>query len=147
MRICMIYFAFGSNMHHEQMKKRCGESRFISMGVLEHYRFVYDGVSDRWGGAVGNIVPSEGELVLGGLFDVSDSDIESLDSYEGYPVRYQKDYFPVLAMDGTTVKAFAYFRESKKIGLPSEPYRESVMQGAKDCGLPEDYIEKYLNRK
>lgn len=143
----MIYFAFGSNMNMRQMRERCRQSRFISSGVLEKFRFVYDGNSARWKGAVGNIVPSSGETVYGGLFEVTEEDLDSLDHYEGYPTRYQKIELPVLSGNGEIVKALAYFREGEKEGTPSTAYRNTVMEGARDCGIPEDYIEKYLDKR
>ena len=142
----MIYFAFGSNMNLEQMSERCKNSRFISSGALEKFRFVYDGYSTRWHGAVGNIVPSNGHRVLGGLFEVTEEDLGALDCYEGYPTRYQKIELPVTSKDGTEMKAIAYFREGEKEGLPSEDYMNAVMQGAVDCGLPEEYIEEFLRK-
>lgn len=140
----MIYFAFGSNMNLRQMGERCRESRFISSGVLKGFRFVYDGTSERWGGAVGNIIPSDAESVQGALFEVTDSDLAALDRYEGYPERYQKIEVQVEAT-GVLI-AFAYYREGEIEGMPSESYQATVVEGARNCGLSEDYISKYLVR-
>ncbi len=143
----MIYFAFGSNMNHNQMRHRCKDSKYISSGVLERFRFVYDGNSTRWKGAVGNIVPSKGDSVFGALFEVTEEDLDALDEYEGYPTRYQKIEVPVVSKDRGELRAFAYFREGEKEGAPSDEYLSTVLQGARDCGLPDQYVQKYLIKK
>lgn len=142
----MIYFAFGSNMNLRQMKERCGNSRFISSGFLDGFRFVYDGKSERWGGAVGNIIPSSDSRVYGALFEVTGSDLESLDRYEGYPVRYQKIDLQIKSGD-EELNAFAYYREGEIEGAPSESYQATVVEGARDCGLPEQYIREFLVKR
>ena len=143
----MIYFAFGSNMNHRQMKQRCKDSSYISSGVLERFKFVYDGYSTRWKGAVGNIVPSKSDSVFGALFEVTEEDLDALDGYEGYPTRYQKIEVPVVSKERGEMRAFAYFREGEKEGLPSDDYLSTVLQGARDCGLPDQYVQKYLIKK
>ncbi len=143
----MKYFAFGSNMNLDQMKKRCPGSTFLTSATLEDFRFVYDGKSDRWGGAVGNIVPSEGESVKGALFEINDGDLLSLDQYEGFPNRYKRRELPVKSTDNMKIMAILYFRDNESVGSPSEAYKETVISGARECGIPEDYIQKYLDAK
>ena len=45
---------------------------------------------------------------------------------------------------GNTYTAIAYFRIGKEIGEPSREYRQIVIQGATNCGLPRIYIDRYL---
>ena len=68
----MFYFAYGSNMSHEQMKERCPDSRFVGRAFLPEYSFVYDGYFERRGGAVGNVAPSKNSVVWGGIFEISE---------------------------------------------------------------------------
>ena len=37
----MLYFAFGSNLYHKQMKKRCKDSVYIKCHVLKNYRLYF----------------------------------------------------------------------------------------------------------
>ncbi len=138
-----LYFAYGSNMNHCQMKKRCPESSFISKGKLEGYEFVYDGFSVKWKGAVANIIKKEGS-VEGGIFKITESDRDLLDCYEGFPRSYQRSELPVKDAGGNICKAYVYMRYSEKRGTPSYPYRKTVIQGARDCGLSECYIKGFL---
>ncbi len=141
----MLYFAFGSNMNLPQMKKRCPGSRLLSAATLENFQFVYDGKSERWGGAVGNVISAPGKRVIGGLFEIKDGDLMSLDQYEGFPIRYKRKELPVKKQDGEVVFAIVYFREGEKPGLPSDSYRVAVVEGARDCGVPEEYIKEFLD--
>ena len=34
----MLYFAFGSNLHHKQMKRRCKDSKYIGCYTLKGYK-------------------------------------------------------------------------------------------------------------
>ena len=37
----MLYFAYGSNLNHFQMKRRCKDSRFLKKIVLKDYRLTF----------------------------------------------------------------------------------------------------------
>jgi len=39
----MLYFAYGSNLHHQQMKRRCKDSRFIKKIILKSYMLTFRG--------------------------------------------------------------------------------------------------------
>lgn len=140
----MLYFAYGSNMNHEQIKQRCPSSKFIKRASKKGYKFVYDGYSMKWKAAVANIVESTGSVVWGGLFEINDDNLAALDCYENYPKSYDKKTIIVRDDEGKNHGAIAYFRVGQKVGVPHEKYREIVIQGASDCGLPEDYIKNNL---
>lgn len=141
-----LYFAYGSNMDQDQMKKRCPDSKFLEVVYLEDYEFVYDDYSITRNGAVANIVPKEGSIVWGVLYSISKSDEQNLDRYEGYPTVYQKKEVIVKNEQGNSYKAFAYLREPQKIDKPSEDYKNQIVNSAKKLNLPTEYINKYLIR-
>ena len=37
----MLYFAYGSNLHHFQMKKRCKDSLFLKKFSLKNFRLTF----------------------------------------------------------------------------------------------------------
>ena len=39
----MLYFAYGSNLHRKQMKRRCKNSRFISCHILKNHQLFFRG--------------------------------------------------------------------------------------------------------
>ena len=87
----MLYFAYGSNLNHEQMQRRCRDSEYIKNFVLEGYKLSFCAVSRSYG--VANIIKKSGSKVPGGIWKISESDEKELDIYEGYPTLYTKDYF------------------------------------------------------
>ncbi len=138
------YFAYGSNMSHKQMEKRCPGSQFVKAVCLRNYKFVYDGCSMTWKGAVANIIKSPGDIVWGGLYEISEEHLKSLDGCEGYPNSYQRRELNVDDDTGTSYSAITYYRNGKTPGSPSEEYEQTVINGANDCRLDPDYIEKAL---
>jgi gamma-glutamylcyclotransferase len=140
----MLYFAYASNMNHAQMKERCPGGRFLKPVVLEGYRFVYDGYSVARQGATANIVKSGLDSVRGALFEITEKDKLSLDSHEGYPKDYDRKVVEVRDAQGAACAAMAYFRPGRALGKPHPDYERVVLDGARDCKLPEEYVDKYL---
>jgi len=140
----MLYFAYASNMNREHMKKLCPESTFVQRARLLGYRFVYDGAEPDDGGAVGNIVASKKDVVLGALFEITKKDLSQLDWYENYPQSYGRTEVAVFGDDDKEHTAIVYFRVGETPADPLEEYRELVLQGARDCRLPEKYISDNL---
>ena len=138
------YFAYGSNMCSEQMKERCPESKFISTGYLEGYKFVYDGYSDKRRGAVANVIQDGKSTVEGVIFEVTASDLKRLDKSEGCPAKYKRDSFNVKDAQGNIFSAYVYHRTGEKLGAPSEEYRGIILKSAEEHKLSRRYIEENL---
>jgi gamma-glutamylcyclotransferase (GGCT)/AIG2-like uncharacterized protein YtfP len=134
----MYYFAYGSNLHKEQMKGRCPDSVPVAKVSLKDYQLVFNRVAD--------IVEEKSALVPGALYTVSQADIENLDHYEGYPSLYDK--VQVVAEDdqGKTYKAFAYVMTVKGRGEPGSRYYGIIEEGYKDWQLPLSLLQKALNQ-
>ena len=84
----MLYFAYGSNLHHFQMKRRCKDSIFIKKINLKNFRLTF-----RSKYRAADIEPKKKSIVQGGLFEISKSDEKKLDVYEDFPNLYKKYYF------------------------------------------------------
>ncbi len=140
----MRYFAYASNMNQAQMKRWCPSSRFLKAARVEGFRFVYDGFSLAWGGPVGNIVPSAAESVWGALYEITERDRLTLDAFEGYPRSYEHREVEVLDRQGAIDRAMTYFRTGRSLGKPHPDYERIVIDGARECGLPDEYIDAAL---
>lgn len=140
----MKYFAYASNMNQAQMQRWCPASRFVKAVRLEGYRFVYDGFSVTWDGAVGNIVKSGTEKVWGALYEITERDRLTLDAFEGYPRSYEHTEVEVKDRDGNAYRAMTYVRTGRALGKPHPDYERIVIDGAKESGAPEEYIDKAL---
>ena len=84
----MLYFAYGSNLHHFQMKRRCKDSVFLKKINLKDFRLTF-----RSKYRAADIEIKKNSIVPGALFEISKSDEKKLDVYEDYPKLYIKKYF------------------------------------------------------
>ena len=130
----MLYFAFGSNLHHKQMKKRCKKSVYIGCYSLEGYQLVFRNYY--FGGGVADIQKKKNSSVLGAIYKITKSDEKKLDQYEDYPKTYIKKYFKLF---GKKVM-FYYMPKKTKIVPPSKRYLDIIVQGYKDCGYKNTHI-------
>ncbi|KAH7158083.1 hypothetical protein B0J13DRAFT_618124 [Dactylonectria estremocensis] len=85
------YFAYGSNLHLRQMKRRCPGSKFIGCARLSHYRWQ---INER---GYANVVEAEGHWVDGLVYEIDEADESRLDINEGVSKNaYTKRYMTVL---------------------------------------------------
>ena len=131
----MLYFAYGSNLNHFQMKRRCKDSIFIKKINLKNFKLTF-----RSKYRAADIEPKKGSIVPGGLFEISKSDEKKLDLYEDFPNLYKKIYFKY-----NNEKVMTYTMVKKSIFMyPSERYLNIIKQGYKDCNLDNQYLKKAL---
>ena len=131
----MFYFAYGSNLHHFQMKKRCKDSIYIKKINLKNFRLTF-----RSKYRAADIEEKKNSIVPGALFEISKSDEKKLDLYEDYPVLYKKYYFYYYGN-----KIMTYTMVNKTLfRFPTERYINIIKQGYKDCKLNKNYLRKVL---
>ena len=129
----MLYFAYGSNLHHFQMKRRCKDSIFLKKINLKDFRLTF-----RSKYRAADIEFKRNSIVPGGLFEISKSDEKKLDVYEDYPNLYKKFYFTYYGK-----KVMTYTMVSKSsFKFPTEHYLNIIKQGYKDCGLSKKFLNK-----
>jgi len=131
----MLYFAYGSNLHHFQMKRRCKDSVFVKKTKLKNFKLTF-----RSKYRAADIERKKNSIVPGGLFEISKSDEKRLDVYEDYPILYKKYYFMYYkkkVMTYTMVKKSSF-------KFPTEKYLNIVKKGYKDCHLDSKYLKKAL---
>lgn len=131
-----IYAAYGSNLNHAQMAKRCPNAEFIGIGKIKNHRLVFRRVAD--------IEYDRGSSVPVGLWRITEACLKSLDAYEGYPSLYERDTFTVHKRNGSTMDAIAYYMNSVDYGSPSITYFGAINQGYQDCGIAPEALDKAL---
>ena len=131
----MLYFAYGSNLNHFQMKRRCKDSIFIKKYELKGFKLNF-----RSKYRAADIEKKKNSIVPGGLFQISKSDEKKLDVYEDYPILYSKLYFKYYNQ-----KVMTYIMNKKsEFRYPTERYLNIIKQGYNDCGLDKKYLNKAL---
>ena len=131
----MLYFAYGSNLNHFQMKRRCKDSIFIKKYKLEGFKLTF-----RSNYRAADIEKKKNSIVPGGLFEISKSDEKKLDIYEDYPILYKKFYF---LHYGKKVMTYTMVKKTS-FKFPTERYLNVVKRGYKDCNLDQKYLKKAL---
>ena len=134
------YFAYGSNMWNEQMRKRCPQSRKIGVAVLPGYRWI---ITTR---GYASMVESPEEQVEGVLFEISESDEQALDRFEGVASgNYQKHDLTV-RQGNHDVIAMVYIDPITAEGEPKEEYIHRINAGLADADLSDRYITRQVRR-
>ena len=134
----MLYFAYGSNLHHFQMKRRCKDSFFLKKIFLKNFRLTF-----RSKYRAADIEPKKNSKVTGVLFEISMSDEKKLDVYEDFPNLYKKYYFLYY---GKKVMTYTMVKKTE-FRFPTERYLNIVKKGYKNCDLDLRYLTKALNEK
>lgn len=135
-----LYFAYGSNLDHDQMAWRCPTAAPIGSAVLEGWSFRI--------GARGyaTVSPSfeHDAHVWGGLWSLTDADLASLDRYEGVSGGlYRREVLTLLApdRDGTPIDAIIYIENHDDVGSPNDLYLERILVGAETFELPTEWVD------
>ena len=122
----IYYFAYGSNLHHLQMQKRCPKCQYVKKMILHNYNLTF---RSKYGAA--DIEAKKGKKVYGALYTISQSAEKRLDIYEEYPTLYKKLYFKY---QGKKVMTYIMSKKSKLVH-PTKRYINIIIQGYKDCKL------------
>ena len=129
----MLYFAYGSNLHHTQMKRRCKDSIFLKKINLKDFKLTFRNM-------YADIERKKNSIVQGALFEISKIDEKKLDVYEDYPTIYKKYYFTYYE------KKIMTYTMTKKTSFtfPSQRYLNIIKRGYKDCDLDKKHLKKAL---
>lgn len=142
-----FYFAFGSNLKKE--RQRCKNSTFHCIGELKDHRLAFRAVQGSlsiWNGAVATVVPSPGDSVWGAVWKVTQEDVEALNIQENVAGgTYKPVGVDIHTADGAVLQdCLTYVRQpiNDEEGLPSKAYISVITIGAKEVGLPQEYLDK-----
>jgi gamma-glutamylcyclotransferase (GGCT)/AIG2-like uncharacterized protein YtfP len=141
-----FYAAYGSNMDPAQMAERCPHSPLYGTGWLEGWRLTFGGEDLGWEGALATVVEDAAERVFVVLYELSDLDERSLDTWDGVTLGFsRKVRVRVETVDGDAV-AWLYVLNAYEGGLPSARYVGIVADSAEKAGAPQDYVDAIRTR-
>lgn len=105
-----LVFTYGSNLDAARMAERCPSATGRRAARLLDHRLVFDKIAlDRDGTGYANAVVAKGEVVEGGLYEISRDDLLRLDRFEGHPHHYSRRLMAVVEADGERNVAWVYF--------------------------------------
>jgi gamma-glutamylcyclotransferase len=131
-------FAYGSNMPTLRIKERCPSARVVGVAKLLDYELCWHKPS-RDGSGKCDVVPCHDAtaVVFGVLYEIANSERTILDKAEqGYSATSIDVIF-----DGSAKTAIVYRADHPDSARqPYSWYKELVVLGAKEHGLPQEYI-------
>ena len=140
----MQYAAYGSNLDPAQMTSRCPHSPLRSTGWLTGWRLTFGG--DGWDGSLPTLVEDPESQVYVALYDVTDADETTLDSWESADSGlYRKARVRVATLEGE-LTAWVYVLNDFEGGLPSARTLGILADAAEVAGAPADYVTELRSR-
>lgn len=130
-----LYIAYGSNINLEQMAYRCPHSKVVGTSEIKDFELEFRGVA--------TIVPKENMKVPVLIWALDERDLPVLNKYEGFPSFYRQEKMP-FEMDGKSYEGMAYLMNHGTISPPSPQYYNTILQGYRENGLDESYLETAL---
>lgn len=134
-----FYFAYGSNLHLKQMKRRCPNSKYVGKARLVNYRWQ---INER---GYANVVEAEGHWVDGLVYEINTPDEAKLDINEGVSKNaYTKRLLKVQLHRAPSI---LYRRPVSWIvnrGGPSKICRQATAQGQKTAEHKQHWVQDVL---
>ena len=150
------YFAYGSNMSSERLRARVPSARARGRGRLPCHALRWHKLG-RDGSGKCDVVPTDApdasdapnasDDVWGVLYDVAWTEKPALDAAEGLGVGYFEKEVRIVTDDGECL-ARTYRANPDRVDATLRPrdwYKDHVVRGAREHGLPADYIRALEN--
>lgn len=117
------------------MAYRCPHSKVVGTSEIKNFELEFR--------CVATIVPKENASVPVLIWELDERDLPTLNRYEGYPRLYRQEKMP-FELDGQSYEGMAYLMNHGEISPPSQQYYNTILQGYRENGLDESYLQKAL---
>ena len=143
-----FYFAYGSNLHPLRLAERVPSSKHLCTVRLECHRLSFHKKGMDGSGKC-NILCTENlsDCVYGAIFNLSSTEKEYLDRYEGKGNGYKVSEIQI-EHDGALYNCFTYAAQLSHIDnnlLPYDWYKKLIILGAEYLNMPDEYIDAFRN--
>lgn len=141
----MKYFAYGSNLCTGKLRRITPSATKIAVAKLEAYRLCFHKKStDASAKADAFYTGGWNDCVWGVVFELKEAEKSKLDDEEK---GYNESILTVVDVNGVGYPVHVYLAEAKEIDSSLRPYswyHRFVIEGARQHGLPRDYIQGYI---
>ena len=138
----MNYFAYGSNMSLARLRQRVPGARLVGRFFLDRHALRFHKAGLDCSAKCDAFYTGMNDRIYGVLFDIPSSEKPALDRAEGLGVGYGEKVVQLQNEQGESIEAITYFAlqidESLK---PFHWYLNHLLVGAREAGLPSDYIK------
>jgi len=143
----MKYFAYGSNLSVPEIRKWVPSATPYRIAKLKYHELKFhkrskDGSAKCDAFKTGN----RKDVVHGVVYEINEKEKQDLDSKEGLGYGYN-EMEVVVESDQGAIAAVMYVADSDYIDDTLKPYswyKQLVLEGARQHGLPESYIEEII---
>lgn len=140
----VYYFGYGANIDPDFFKKRGIKFKIIGMATLKDYSFEFNTPCEYASKGFGGVVPKQGSVVFGTLYEISSIYLRLLDCLEWVDFNFYRRDTLSTECNGQTYNTEIYIPKYPRINLrPSTGYKNLVIQGAIKMNCPSEYV-KYL---
>ncbi|KTQ96011.1 hypothetical protein NS226_09040 [Aureimonas ureilytica] len=138
-----ITFAYGSNMPTARLRERCPSAQPIGVAELHGYELRWHKESKDGSGKCDIVQTGQpGASVFGVLYEIANGEKDALDKAEGLGSGYAETEIEVhRGAERLTVKAYIATAIDPTL-KPCAWYRALAVAGAKEHGLPANYITR-----
>ncbi len=132
-------FSYGSN-NTRQLAERVGRTdppfRAVKAILPNHVR-IFAGYSSRWNGAPASVFPRHCSLVTGTVVEISEEELEKLDSFETGYSRVQRTVY-LQSLPNVPLIAHIYIKNEHyhREALPSPSYLEAINRNIEESCIP-----------
>ena len=137
------YFAFGSNLSSPRLLERIPRASRHCVAVLHRHQLCWHKKGRDLSGKCNVVFTGDGgDAVYGVVYQMMIDEQFELDIYESDGVGYERRQVRVSAVHGASIHAFTYYALEIEAGRqPYHWYKEHVLRGAREHGLPEHYVD------
>jgi len=122
------------------MQDRCPKARVLGPGCLKGFRLAFTSHSTGWGCGVADVVESEQEEVWGLVYNITTSDLDALDRYEGYPTYYGRSQATIHTRNVILKNIWVYtVCEKTEFIAPSRMYLDIMKSACVEYQFPDSY--------
>lgn len=139
----IYYFSYGSNMSTPRLAHRAPSVRAVGVARLQRHRLrFHKRGKDGSGKCDAQLTDDSTDIVYGVVFEIGASEKLRLDEHEGLKKGYEEKHVSIFMDDGSELEAHTYYATCTDPALkPYDWYKEHVIRGAREHGLPWDYVE------
>jgi len=143
----LLYFSYGSNMSIKRLRDRVPSASFVTVATLHKHDLRFHKKSkDGSGKCDAHETNNIEHFVIGVVFEIAGSEKQELDRKEGLGYGYEEKTIALSAQSGAPITAMTYYATDIDPSLkPYHWYKHHVVTGAKENGLPEEYVENICN--
>lgn len=144
----VVYFAYGSNMSTPRLRERMPSAKPLGIATLPRHALRFHKRSVDGSGKCNAFETTDDEdSIVGVLYSFDPAERTALDKAEGVGNGYEHSIVTIINEGGRRRKVLTYIATPSYIDeslRPYEWYKDFVLAGATEHGLPTAYLEKYI---